>query len=37
MIVNDHGVERIYAVTAQPDGLTMPGFIYLQAKSGVAA
>jgi hypothetical protein len=37
MIVNDHGQERAYAVTAQPDGLTMPGFIYFQAKSGVAA
>lgn len=37
MIVNDHGQERIYAVNAQPDGLTMKGFIYFQAKSGVAS
>lgn len=37
MIVTDHGVEREYAINAQPDGLTMPGFIYFQAKSGVAA
>lgn len=37
MIVNDHGEERIYAVNAQPDGLTMKGFIYFQAKSGVAS
>ncbi|MDP9837597.1 SPP1 family predicted phage head-tail adaptor [Neorhizobium huautlense] len=37
MIVADHGVDREYAINAQPDGLTMPGFIYFQAKSGVAA
>lgn len=36
-VLNDHGVVRQYAVTAQPDGLTMPGFIYFQIKSGVAA
>ncbi len=36
-VVNDHGVARAYAITAQPDGITMPGFIYFQIKSGVAA
>jgi len=34
-VVVDHGSERRYAVTAQPDGLTMPGYIYFQMKSGV--
>ncbi len=37
MKVTDHGLERIYAIDAQPDGLTMPGWIYLQVESGVAA
>lgn len=37
MIIKDHGVEREYAINVQPDGLTMPGFIYFQAKSGIAS
>ena len=37
MKVTDHGVDRIYAIDAQPDGLTMPGWIYMQVESGVAA
>lgn len=37
MIVKDRDINRVYAVTAQPDDLTTPGFIYFQAKSGVAA
>lgn len=36
-VINDHGVARAYAITAQPDGITMPGFVYFQIKSGVAA
>lgn len=37
MKVTDHGVERVYAIDAQPDGLTMRGWIYMQVESGVAA
>lgn len=37
MIINDHGEDRVYAITAQPDGLTMKGFIYFQVKSGIAS
>lgn len=37
MKVTNHGVDRTYAIDAQPDALTMPGWIYLQVESGVAA
>lgn len=35
--VTDHGVERVYAITAPPDAVTLPGWIYMQIKSGTAA
>ena len=37
MSVTEHGVTTIYAVDAQPDTLTMPGWVYLEVESGVPA